>query len=110
MVGKYASQINLDSSDTSDLDRVLSSICRELGIVPKTVSHTRNHLRRAAAGFKVLRDLPIPIRTGGSILGDVYLPLQPGKRFPVLLSCTIYGRRIFYSGPDLDNTDDIAAF
>lgn len=110
MVGKYASQINLDSSDTSDLDGMLSSICSELGIAPKMVSHTRNHLRRAAGGFKVLRDLPIPTRNNGSILGDVYLPVQQGKRYPVLISCTIYGRRVFYSGPDLDDTDDIAAF
>lgn len=70
MVGKYASQINLDSSDTSDLDGVLSSICSELGIAPKTVSHTRNHLRRAASGLKVLRDLPIPTRNNGGGAGN----------------------------------------
>ncbi|QKX53737.1 uncharacterized protein TRUGW13939_00817 [Talaromyces rugulosus] len=110
VVSKYAFKINLDSPTVSDLDDILSSIHNELKIPPKTVSHTRNHLRRAAAGFKVMRDLHIPTRDGGSILGDVYLPLQHGRRYPVLISCTIYGRRIFYSGPDLDDTDDIAAF
>ncbi|PKX91316.1 CocE/NonD family hydrolase [Aspergillus novofumigatus IBT 16806] len=110
VVGEYAWKINLDSDNTSDLDDALFCICSKLDIPYKTVSHTRNHLRRAAAGFKVMRDIPIPTRDGGNILGDVYLPLQHRKRFPVLMSCTIYGRRVFYSGPDLDDEDDIAAF
>ncbi|KAL2850202.1 alpha/beta-hydrolase [Aspergillus pseudoustus] len=111
VVSEYAWMVNLDSTNTSDLDEALLCICSKLRIPSKTVSYTRNHLRRAAARFKALRDVPIPTRDGAGILGDVYLPLQDGKkRFPVLMSCTIYGRRIFYSGPDLDDEDDIAAF
>ncbi|KAJ6103805.1 Alpha/Beta hydrolase protein [Penicillium sp. IBT 16267x] len=109
-IDKYASQIDLDASNFSDLDEPLSNICAELGLVPKTLSHTRNHLRRCEAGFKVMRDMRIPTQDGNYILGDVYLPLQPGKEYPVLVSCTIYGRRVFYSGPDLDSQDEIAAF
>jgi putative CocE/NonD family hydrolase len=102
--------VNLNCNNTSDLDNALFCISTKLGIPSKTVSYTRNHLRRAKAGFKVLRDLHIPTRDGAGILGDVYLPLQYRERFPVLMSCTIYGRRVFYSGPNLDDEDDIAAF
>jgi uncharacterized protein len=94
----------------SDLDVVLLKICGELKLSPKTVAHTRNHLRRAAAGFKVMRDIQIPVRDGSFIFADVYLPLTHGKRYPVLLSCTIYGRRIMCSGPNLEDENDIAAF
>ena len=109
-IDKHASRIDLDSSNLSDLDEPLSNTCAELGLIPKTVSHTRNHLRRCEAGFKVMRDMKIPTRDGNYVLGDVYLPLQPGKQYPVLVSCTIYGRRVFYSGPNLDSHDEIAAF
>lgn len=94
----------------SDLDDVLSKICGELKLAPKSVSHTRNHLRRAAAGFKVMRDIRIPVRDGNYVLSDVYLPLEHGKKYPVLLSCTIYGRRIICSGPDTQDEKDVAEF
>lgn len=102
----------MDSSNLSDLDVPLSSICDELNLLPKSVSHTRNHLRREAAGFKVLRDIRIPTQDGNNVLADVYLPLlhQLGKRYPVLISCTLYGRRVFHSGPDLENKGEIMAF
>jgi uncharacterized protein len=100
----------LDSPNESDLDEVLSKICSDLNISPKSIPHTRNHLRRAAAGFKVLRDIRIPVRDGNYVLGDVYLPLEHGKRYPVLISCTLYGKRIVYGGPDLQDPKDIAAF
>ena len=110
IVNKYAAQIDLDSPNLSDLDAPLANICNELGLYPKTVSHTRNHLRRYEAGFKVMRDITIPTRDGNFVLADVYLPLLPTKRYPVLISCTVYGRRVFYSGPDLEDQDEIAAF
>ncbi|KAL3450224.1 alpha/beta-hydrolase [Aspergillus insuetus] len=110
IVGRYAGEVNLDSPNTSDLDEPLARICAELGHLPKTVSHTRNHLRREAAGFKVMRDMEIPTQGGNSIFADVYLPLGYQKRYPVLISCTLYGRRVFYSGPDLAIQDDIVAF
>ncbi|KAF2009631.1 alpha/beta-hydrolase [Aaosphaeria arxii CBS 175.79] len=112
VIEKYADRINLDAPDPSDLDGVLSVICGELGLVPKTVAHTRNHLRRESAGFKVLRDVKIPMKDGGAIFGDVYLPLEhaQGERYPVLVSCTLYGRRVFHSGPDLEVHDEIVAF
>ncbi|PCG90650.1 CocE/NonD hydrolase [Penicillium occitanis (nom. inval.)] len=110
VIASYASKINLDAPNVSDLDDVLLKICGELKLSPKTVAHTRNHLRRAAAGFKVMRDIQIPVRDGSFIFADVYLPLTHGKRYPVLLSCTIYGRRIMCSGPNLEDENDIAAF
>ncbi|KAL6407617.1 hypothetical protein AUP68_08637 [Ilyonectria robusta] len=109
-IGKYAQEINLDSEDLSALDGPLGKICNELGLRPKSVPHARNHLRRETAGFKVLRDLQIPSPNGGYILADVYLPLQPRKKFPVLLSCTLYGRRVPWSGPDIEDEQDILRF
>ncbi|PMD30642.1 alpha/beta-hydrolase [Hyaloscypha variabilis F] len=110
VIAKYASQVDLDARSESNLDDVLSKICGELKLSPKSVSHTRNHLRREAAGFKVMRDIQIPVRDGNFVLGDVYLPIGHGKRYPVLLSCTIYGRRVICSSPNLEDEKDIAAF
>ncbi|KAF4333247.1 hypothetical protein FBEOM_12946 [Fusarium beomiforme] len=110
VVSKYASEIDLDSERLSDLDKPLSRICSELNLRHKSVPHIRNHLRRLYAGFKVLRDLVIPSPDGGSVLADVYLPLQPNKKFPVLLGCTLYGRRVPWGGPDINDQDDILRF
>ena len=94
------------------MNSVLALICADLNFEPKTVAHTRNHLRRAAAGFKVLRDISIPLQDGGSILADVYVPLEHslGERYPVLVSCTLYGRRVYHSGPDLEVPSEVVAF
>lgn len=110
VISKYASQVNLDAEDPCALDQVLSQICGELDLMPKSISHTKNHLRRSAAGFKVLRDLRIPLKDGEYVLGDVYLPLEHKKAFPVLVSCTTYGKRVVASGPDVNNPDDVARF
>ncbi|GFF60052.1 predicted protein, partial [Aspergillus udagawae] len=110
VISQHKDEINLDSENLSDLDRPLQKICDILGLRPKSVHHTRNHLRREAAGFKVLRDFQIASPDGGYVLADVYLPLQPKGRFPVLLSCTLYGRRIPWGGPDLNDDTDILAF
>ncbi|KAH8645938.1 galactose-binding domain-like protein [Tricladium varicosporioides] len=109
-IAKYASQINFDAPSLSDLDDVLSKICGKLKLSPKTVWHTRNHLRREAAGFKVMRDIKITVRDGNFIFADVYLPLGYGTKYPVLLSCTIYGRRIMCSGPNVEDQNDVTAF
>lgn len=88
---------------------MLSRICKELGLTVKSVPHVRNHLRRALAGFRVLRDLKIPVRDGAYVLGDIYLPLEQGQ-YPVLVGSTPYGKRVVYSGPSLEDAEDIAAF
>ena len=66
------------------------------------MAHVRNHLRRAFAGFKVLRDIRIPlVKANQHLLGDLYLPYDDGtKSYPVLLSSTVYGKRVVFSGPD----------
>ena len=109
-ITKHASQVDLDTLKESDLDDILSKICGELKLSPKSIPHTKNHLRREAAGFKVMRDIRIPVRDGNFVLGDVYLPIGHGKRYPVLLSATLYGRRIICAGPNVQDEKDIAAF
>lgn len=74
------------------------------------MSHTRNHLRRAAAGFRVMRDLRIPTRDGQYVVGDVYLPFAYKRKFPVLVSCTLYGKRVVASGPELGDGKSIDEF
>ncbi|KAF2193179.1 alpha/beta-hydrolase [Zopfia rhizophila CBS 207.26] len=110
VISRHVSHINLDSPNVSDIDPILSQIGAELNVLPKTVAHTRNHLRREAAGFKVMRDIRIPTRDGQHVLGDVYLPLEHGKKYPVLVGFTLYGKRVVFSGPDLENENEIAAF
>ncbi|KXJ84896.1 galactose-binding domain-like protein [Microdochium bolleyi] len=110
IVAKYAAEINLDSEELSDLDGPLGKICSELKLRPKSVPHARNHLRREDQGFRVLRDFKIASPDGGYVLADVYLPNQPGKKFPVLISCTLYGRRVPWGGPDLENEAEIIQF
>jgi putative CocE/NonD family hydrolase len=57
-----------------------------------------------------MRDTRIPVRDGNYILGNVYLPLEHRKRYPVLIGCTVYGKRVVYGGPDLQDAKGIAAF
>ncbi|KAJ3527216.1 hypothetical protein NM208_g10812 [Fusarium decemcellulare] len=109
-VSKCSSRINLDSTNLSDMDEALVDIGASLSIPPKTVSHARNQIRRAIAGFKVLRDIKIPVRDGRFVYADIYLPLSDQGKLPVLLSNTIYGKRIVYSGPDLSDPKDVADF
>lgn len=58
----------------------------------------------------MLRDTQIPVRDGNYLLGDVYLPLEHGKRYPVLLSCTLYGKRVVASGPDLQDGVEVSMY
>ncbi|KAJ5734120.1 Alpha/Beta hydrolase protein [Penicillium malachiteum] len=109
-VNRHAASINLDSDQLLDLDGPLAAICAELNVRPKSIPHVRNHLRREAAGFKVMRDFKIPAPDGSFVLGDIYLPLNPKQKYPVLVSCHIYGRRVLWGGPDLDDEQEIHRF
>lgn len=100
----------MNAHDLSSLDGVLNDIGSELKIALKTCSHARNHIRRAIAGFKVLRDIQIPLRDKQFVLADVYLPLTGQGKHPVLVSNTIYGKRITYSGPDVNDSHDVGEF
>ncbi|KAF7193687.1 putative serine esterase [Pseudocercospora fuligena] len=110
VVSKYASRIDLDTSDPHTLDNVLVDLGSEIGVSPKTVEHARNHVRRALAGFKVLRDIQIPMRDGHVVSADIHLPLHPVDRYPVLAGCTTYGKRIVYSSPDIKDHEEVAEF
>ncbi|KAH7110926.1 Alpha/Beta hydrolase protein [Dactylonectria macrodidyma] len=110
ILSRYASRIDLDSPDLSALDAVLLDIGKNLSVPPKTVPHARNQIRRAMAGFKVLRDVKVPLRDGHFVYADIYLPLSGQGRYPVLLANTIYGKRVVYSGPDLSLPVEVAEF
>lgn len=80
VINQHKHEINLDSENYDDLDGPLQKICDILSLRPKSVHHTRNHLRREKAGFKALRDLQIPSPDGGYVLADVYL--APKRTIP----------------------------
>lgn len=106
---QYAVQINVNASESAELDAVLLRISTDLGLPIKTLAHVRNHLRRTLSGFRVMRDVQIPMRDGDYLLGDIYLPYV-GVSHPALMGSTPYGKRIVYGGPKLDDPDDIAAW
>jgi hypothetical protein len=58
-------------------------------------AEARNHLRRALAGIKVLRDEKIPTRDGSYLVADVFRPIKEGS-YPVLLRLSVYGRAFEY--------------
>lgn len=110
MIAKHSGSVNLESQNLTEIDSVLSTICTELGTIPKTVAHVRNYLRRLATGFTVWRDIKIPVRDAKYVIGDVYVPLDHSQRYPALVSCTTYGKRVVYSGPDVESPEEVAAF
>ncbi|KAF2659344.1 alpha/beta-hydrolase [Lophiostoma macrostomum CBS 122681] len=57
-------------------------------------------------GYKLIRDVYIPLRDGGEICANVYLPTrdQPGK-FPVLVTLGPYGKDIFFGNYGKPHTD-----
>lgn len=88
---------------------MLQKIGEDLGFVIKTVPHVRNHLRRSLDGLRVLRDIRIPLRDGNYVLADLFLPYNDSP-VPALVSSNVYGKRVVYSGPRLDDPKEQAEF
>ncbi|UKZ47552.1 hypothetical protein TrVGV298_001775 [Trichoderma virens] len=81
----------------------VQAVFSELGRRFRGVEEARNHLRRAQAGIKVLRNVKIPTRDGRHLLADVLHPNKAG-RYPVLMRLRIYGRA-FRIGAIFDDAD-----
>ncbi|MFF4442590.1 CocE/NonD family hydrolase [Streptomyces sp. NPDC001621] len=93
-----------ESFATSDAVRAVFS---ELGLRFRGSAEARNHLRRALAGIKLLRDVKIPTRDGSYLLADVFHPLEAGPH-PVLMRLGIYGRA-FETGSVFTEADHAAS-
>ena len=73
-------------------DPAVAALVGELGASLRAPEQARNMLRRTLRGIRKLTDVPIPTRDPDvALLGDVFLPLEPGP-YPVVLSVTRYGK------------------
>jgi len=79
--------------DTESFEKAASvrAVFRELGLRFRGAAEARNHLRRALAGIKVLRNERIPTRDGSYLVADVFCPVDAGP-CPVIMRQGVYGR------------------
>jgi hypothetical protein len=98
-------QCDTESFEKSDSVR---AVFRELGLRFRGSAEARNHLRRALAGIRVLRDERIPTRDGSYLLTDVFRPIDAGS-YPVLIRLGVYGRAFewgsIFSDADYDASE-----
>jgi predicted acyl esterase len=85
----------------------VGKVFSELGLRLRGAAEASNHLRRALAGIRVLRDERIPTRDGSYVVADVFLPLAEGPH-PVLLRLGVYGRA-FRTGSIFDDAGRTAS-
>ena len=92
VVSAHADEISFqrdpESFEKSDPVR---AVFRQLGLRFRGSAEARNHLRRALAGIRALRDEKIPTRDGSYLLADVFRPIDAGS-YPVLIRLGVYGR------------------
>ncbi|QYS93352.1 PepX_C domain-containing protein [Trichoderma simmonsii] len=92
IVNRHADGISFTSDiKTFEQSPAVRAVFSELGSRFRGVEEARNHLRRAQAGIKALRDVRVPTRDNSYLLADVFHPIDAG-RYPVLLRLGIYGR------------------
>ncbi|PTB60591.1 hypothetical protein M431DRAFT_477055 [Trichoderma harzianum CBS 226.95] len=92
IVNRHADGISFTSDiETFEQSPAVRAVFSELGTRFRGVEEARNHLRRAQAGIKALRDVRVPTRDNSYLLADVFHPIDAG-RYPVLLRLGIYGR------------------
>lgn len=57
-------------------------------------------------GYKCIKDIYIPLRDGGEICANAYLPIRDKpEKFPVLLTLGPYGKDIFFGDFGKPHTD-----
>ncbi|ETI21747.1 hypothetical protein G647_05816 [Cladophialophora carrionii CBS 160.54] len=95
----------LFASDISTFEQApaIREVFSKLGRRFRGAEEARNHLRRAQAGIRALRDVRIPTRDGSYLVADVFHPNDAGK-YPVLLGVSVYGRA-FQIGSILSDAD-----
>lgn len=89
---KYA--INFDS-DEATFEASTQELFEQLGSALRSGAAARNHLRRVLMGIKRYVDVKIPLRDGAHVLGDVFMPSEPGE-YPVLVSMGGYGKAFWF--------------
>ncbi|KAJ4854367.1 uncharacterized protein T069G_11346 [Trichoderma breve] len=107
-VEKHAKGIQfLSSVEEFETAPAVRGVFRELGLRLRGAAETRNHLRRALQGIRLLRDVRVPTRDGSHFVADVFLPIDEGS-YPVLLRQGIYGRA-FQTGSVHNETEMLAS-
>lgn len=87
-------EVNFDS-DEQAFEMATQGLFEELGATLRSGAAARNHLRRVLMGIKRYVDVKIPMRDGAYVLGDVFMPAEPGE-YPVLMSMGGYGKAFWY--------------
>jgi predicted acyl esterase len=104
IVSTHARDISFeDDTETFEKAAAVQAVFRELGLRFRGAAEAGNHLRRALAGIKVLRDERIPTRDGSYLMADVFCPIEAGPH-PVLMRLGVYGKA-FVSGSIFNEAD-----
>jgi predicted acyl esterase len=108
VVDAHADGISFDC-DVESFEQADSvrAVFGENGLRFRGAAEARNHVRRALAGIKVMRDVRIPVRDGSYLLADVFRPIEAGN-YPTLLRLSVYGRA-FQVGSILSDADHQAS-
>jgi len=108
VVGAHAPGISFEC-DTESFENAapVRMVFSELGLRFRGAAEAGNHLRRAVAGIKVLRNEKIPTRDGSYLLADVFCPVD-GDPHPVIMRLGVYGNA-FESGSIFNEADHRAS-
>ena len=86
-----------------ETDPQVVALCDTLGTKLVSAPFARNCLRRAMESIVMHSDVRIPVRDGGYVLADVFMPEGEGP-FPVIMSFGGYGKA-FWFGTVADEDD-----
>ncbi len=78
-----------------DVDPMVVEACNALGIKLVSPAFARNCLRRAMEGIVMHTDVKIPLRDGGYVLADIFMPEEEGQ-YPVVMSFAGYGKAFWF--------------
>ena len=76
-------------------DPQISELCSALGVKIVSPAFARNCLRRAMEGITMHSDIKIPLRDGGYVLADIFMPEEEGQH-PVIMSFAGYGKAFWF--------------
>lgn len=88
-------------------DPQVVALCNTLGVRIVSPAFARNCLRRAMEGIVMRSDVKVPMRDGGYVLADIFMPEAEGQ-YPVIMSFAGYGKTFWYG--IIRNDEDFEKF